>query len=100
MGAPRCRRKPERIRFEYSPESYTGTEPDFAVEVCEAVMDIIEPTPDNPLIFNLPATVEMSTPNLYADMIERFLRDVKNRDSIILRSTPTMTVVPVWPPPN
>ena len=79
---------PERIRFEYSPESYTGTEPDFAVEVCEAVMDVIEPTPDNPLIFNLPATVEMSTPNLYADMIERFLRDVKQRDSIILSLHP------------
>jgi len=79
---------PERIRFEYSPESYTGTEPEFAVDVCEAVMDVIEPTPDNPLIFNLPATVEMSTPNLYADMIERFLRDVKNRDAIILSLHP------------
>ena len=79
---------PEAIRFEYSPESYTGTEPDYAVEICEAVMDVLEPTPDNPLIFNLPATVEMSTPNLYADMIERFLRDVKNRDSIILSLHP------------
>ena len=94
QGAKLCKElrdadaNPERIRFEYSPESYTGTEPDFAVEVCEAVMDIIEPTPDNPLIFNLPATVEMSTPNLYADMIERFLRDVKNRDSIILSLHP------------
>ena len=94
QGAKLCRElrdadaNPDRIRFEYSPESYTGTEPDFAVEVCEAVMDIIEPTPDNPLIFNLPATVEMSTPNLYADMIERFLRDVKNRDSIILSLHP------------
>ena len=50
--------KPEAIRFEYSPESYTGTEPDFAVEICEAVMDVLKPTPHNPLIFNLPATVE------------------------------------------
>lgn len=93
-GARLCRElrdaapHPERIRFEYSPESYTGTEPEFAVDVCEAVMDVIEPTPDNPLIFNLPATVEMSTPNLYADMIERFLREVNNRDSIILSLHP------------
>ena len=79
---------PEAIRFEYSPESYTGTEPDFAVEICEAVMDVLEPTPQNPLIFNLPATVEMSTPNLYADMVERFLRDIKDRDSIILSLHP------------
>jgi 2-isopropylmalate synthase len=93
-GATLCRElrdadpNPERIRFEYSPESYTGTEPDFAVEVCEAVMDVIEPTTETPLIFNLPATVEMSTPNLYADMIERFLRDVKNRESLILSLHP------------
>jgi len=94
QGAIRCRDlraqdpDPSRIRFEYSPESYTGTEPDFAVEICEAVMDVFEPTPDNPLIFNLPATVEMSTPNLYADMVERFLRDIKNRESIILSLHP------------
>ena len=56
------------IRYEYSPESFTGTEPDFAVEICEAVMDVIEPTPARPLILNLPATVEMFTPNVYADV--------------------------------
>ncbi|MEM7142071.1 MAG: 2-isopropylmalate synthase [Actinomycetota bacterium] len=93
-GAERCRdlraqaSDPNSIRFEYSPESYTGTEPDFAVEVCEAVMDVLEPTPENRLIFNLPATVEMSTPNLYADMVERFLRDIRDRDSIILSLHP------------
>jgi len=79
---------PSSIRFEYSPESYTGTEPDFAVEICEAVMDVFEPTPENRLILNLPATVEMSTPNLYADMIERFGRDIRDRDSIILSLHP------------
>lgn len=93
-GAELCRdfraqaADPESIRFEYSPESYTGTEPEFAIEVCEAVMDVLEPSPDNPLILNLPATVEMSTPNLYADMVERFLRDIRDRDSIILSLHP------------
>ena len=62
------------IRYEYSPESFTGTEPDFAIEICEAVMDVIEPTPDRPMILNLPATVEMYTPNVYADVIEWFGR--------------------------
>ncbi|MDT5276698.1 MAG: 2-isopropylmalate synthase, partial [Mycobacterium sp.] len=57
-------------RFEYSPESYTGTELEYAKQVCDAVGDIIQPTPDNPIIFNLPATVEMATPNVYADSIE------------------------------
>ncbi|HET9875131.1 MAG TPA: 2-isopropylmalate synthase, partial [Mycobacterium sp.] len=59
-----------RWRFEYSPESYTGTELEYAKQVCDAVGDVIEPTPDNPIIFNLPATVEMATPNVYADSIE------------------------------
>ena len=76
------------IRFEYSPESYTGTEPEFAREVCEAVMDVWQPAPDWPLILNLPATVEMSSANLYGDMIERFGRDIKNRDAIILSLHP------------
>src|SRR6185369_17296828 len=58
------------VRFEYSPESFTGTELDFAVEICERVMDVWQPTPARPIILNLPATVEMSTPNVYADMIE------------------------------
>ena len=94
-GAEQCMRSLDRagaggsgIRFEYSPESYTGTEPDFAVEVCEAVMDVFGPTPDWPLILNLPATVEMSSPNLYGDLIERFHRQIRNRDSIVLSLHP------------
>ena len=76
------------IRYEYSPESFTGTEPDFAVEICEAVMDVIEPTPERPMILNLPATVEMYSPNVYADVIEWFGRTIKNRDSIVLSLHP------------
>ena len=76
------------LRYEYSPESFTGTEPDFAVEICEAVMDVIEPTPQNPMILNLPATVEMYSPNVYADVIEWFGRTIKDRDSIILSLHP------------
>ena len=73
-----------RWRFEYSPESYTGTELEYAVEVCDAVSEIIEPTPESPLIVNLPATVEMATPNVYADSIEWMSRNLARRDSIIL----------------
>ncbi len=76
------------IRYEYSPESFTGTEPDFAVEISEAVMDVIEPTPELPLIVNLPATVEMYSPNVYADVIEWFGRTIKNRDSIVISLHP------------
>ncbi|HVX21843.1 MAG TPA: 2-isopropylmalate synthase [Acidimicrobiales bacterium] len=76
------------VRYEYSPESFTGTEPDFAVEICEAVMDVIEPTPDRPMILNLPATVEMYTPNVYADVLEWFGRTIKHRDSIVLSVHP------------
>lgn len=72
------------IRYEYSPESFTGTEPDFALEICEAIMDVWQPTPAAPMIINLPATVEMSTPNIYADQIEWFIRHVKNRESVLL----------------
>ncbi len=79
---------PDTIRWEYSPESYTGTEPEFAVKVCEAVMDVFEPTPAKPLILNLPATVEMSTPNLYADMIEWFGNTIRDRDSLLLSLHP------------
>ena len=68
-----------KIRYEYSPESFTGTELDFALEICEAIMEVWEPTPDNPVIINLPATVEMSTPNIYADQIEWFCRNMNNR---------------------
>jgi 2-isopropylmalate synthase len=76
------------VRYEYSPESYTGTEVDYALEICEAVSAVIEPTPEKKLIMNLPATVEMYTPNLYADTIECFLRHVRNRDSITLSLHP------------
>ncbi|CUB03378.1 2-isopropylmalate synthase [Marinomonas fungiae] len=70
--------------FQYSPESFTGTETDFAVEVCDAVIDVWQPTPEKKCIINLPATVEVATPNRFADQIEYFCRKVKNRDSIII----------------
>jgi len=70
--------------FEYSPESFTGTELDFAVEVCDAVTAVWQPTPERPVIINLPATVEMSTPNVYADQIEWFCDHVANRDSLVI----------------
>jgi 2-isopropylmalate synthase len=76
------------VRYEYSPESFTLTEPEFALEVCHAVMDVIEPTPERPLILNLPATVECYTPNVYADVIEWFGRNVRNRDSVIISLHP------------
>ena len=76
------------VRYEYSPESYTGTEVEYAVEICDAVAEVIEPTPERKLIMNLPATVEMYTPNLYADTIEWFLRTVRNRDAITLSLHP------------
>jgi 2-isopropylmalate synthase len=78
----------DAIRFEYSPESFTGTELDYAVAICEAVMDEIRPTPQKPLILNLPATVEMSTPNIHADQIEWFGRTIKNRASVIISLHP------------
>ena len=74
--------------FEYSPESYTGTELDYAAEVCNAVAEIIKPTPERKLIINLPATVEMATPNVYADSIEWMSRNLQPRDSIILSLHP------------
>ena len=70
--------------FQYSPESFTGTELDYAVEICNAVNAVLKPTPANPVIINLPATVEMSTPNVYADQIEWFCDNVENRDSILI----------------
>lgn len=76
------------FRFEYSPESYTGTELAYAVEVCNAVTDIWQPTPDRPAIINLPATVEMATPNVYADSIEWMHRNLSRRDSVILSLHP------------
>ena len=76
------------IRYEYSPESFTGTELEFAVEVCEAVLDVWKPTPQKRAILNLPATVEMATPNIYADQIEWFGRHMKGRDTYILSLHP------------
>jgi 2-isopropylmalate synthase len=75
-------------RHEYSPESFTGTEMEFAKEICEAVIDVYQPTPAKKLILNLPATVEMSTPNIYADQIEWFCRNVKKRDSVLISLHP------------
>ncbi|HNW18097.1 MAG TPA: 2-isopropylmalate synthase [Sphingorhabdus lacus] len=70
--------------FEYSPETFSTAELDFSLEVCSAVMDILKPTPDHPIIFNLPATVEAAMPNIYADQIEYFGRNIPNRDSVII----------------
>ena len=92
-GAELCRAQeqylPEsEIRYEYSPESFTGTELPFAKQVCEAVMDVIEPSAEKPIILNLPATVEMSTPNVYGDMIEWFHREIRDRESVVLSLHP------------
>jgi 2-isopropylmalate synthase len=76
------------IYYEYSPESYTGTELDYALEICSAVIDVIDPTPDRPLIVNLPATVEMATPNVYADSIEWMHRHLPRRNSLVLSLHP------------
>jgi len=76
------------VFYEYSPESYTGTEVEFAVEICEAVMDVIEPTSERKIVLNLPATVEMYSPNLYADTIEWFLRKISRRDRLVLSLHP------------
>ncbi|WP_051102732.1 2-isopropylmalate synthase [Parafrankia elaeagni] len=76
------------VRWQYSPESFTGTELDYAVEVCEAVMDVWEPTAENPVVLNLPATVEMSTPNVYADQIEWVSRNLTRRDAVVLSLHP------------
>jgi len=75
-------------RFEYSPESFTGTELEVALEICNAVAEIVKPTPEHRLILNLPATVEMSTPNIYADEIEWMCRNLDNRDSLIVSLHP------------
>jgi 2-isopropylmalate synthase len=76
------------VVYQYSPESFTGTELDFAVEICEAVMDVWRPTPEKKTILNLPATVEMATPNIYADQIEWFGRNIRDRDCITLSVHP------------
>ncbi len=74
--------------YEYSPESFTGTELDYALEICDAVAAVIDPTPERPLIMNLPATVESYTPNLYADAIEWFSRHVARRDAVVISLHP------------
>ena len=104
-AAKLCRKLEEtlgdtEVRYEYSPESYTGTEIEYAVEICEAVADVIEPTPDRKLIMNLPATVEMYSPNLYADTIEWFLRTVRAATASCCRCTRTTTAAARWPPPS
>jgi 2-isopropylmalate synthase len=93
-GARLCQKYAEihtpdtEIFYEYSPESYTGTELEYALEICSAVIDVIDPTPTRPLIINLPATVEMATPNVYADSIEWMHRHLPRRESIVLSLHP------------
>ena len=70
--------------FEYSPESFTGTELEYSVEICEAILDVLKPTVTKKVILNLPATVEMATPNIYADQIEWFCKNIKNRENILI----------------
>ncbi len=93
QGARLCQKLTETVPetdvfFEYSPESYTGTELDFAVGVCNAVNDVWQPTPERKVIINLPATVEMATPNVYADSIEWMHRNLAHRDSVVLSLHP------------
>jgi 2-isopropylmalate synthase len=92
-AARRCRELESRlpgtnVRYEYSPESFTGTEVDYSIAICDAVADVVQPTPEWPLIVNLPATVEMSTPNVYADLIEYVHRTIPRRDAIVLSLHP------------
>ncbi len=93
QGARLCRKleetiPPTQITYEYSPESYTGTELEFAARICNEVAQVFEATPDRPMIVNLPATVEMSTPNVYADSIEWMCRHLERRDSTIVSLHP------------
>ena len=76
------------VRYEYSPESFTLTEPEYAIEICTAVMAVIQPTPENPLILNLPATVECYSPNVYGDVIEWFIRNIPQRNSVVISLHP------------
>lgn len=92
-GARLCRKYEKtipdtQVYYEYSPESYTGTELEFAVDVCNQVLDVLEPTPDRKVIINLPATVEMATPNVYADSIEWMSRHLNHRENVILSLHP------------
>jgi len=80
--------KGSNVRYEYSPESFTGTELDFALDVCDAVTEVLAPKPEEKVILNLPSTVEMSTPNVYADQIEWMCAHVRNRDKAIISVHP------------
>ena len=88
MVKERAEKFPGKIILEYSPESFTGTELDFALEICNAVQKEWGPTPENPMIINLPSTVEMNTPNVYADQIEWMIGHLDNRESIIVSVHP------------
>ncbi len=94
QGARLCKKFEEEMKsdtevfYEYSPESYTGTELEFALQVCNKVNEILEPTPERPVIVNLPATVEMATPNIYADSIEWMSRNLENREHVVLSLHP------------
>ena len=88
MVKERAERFPGKIILEYSPESFTGTELDFALEICNAVQREWQPTPENPIIINLPSTVEMNTPNVYADQIEWMIKHLENRESIVVSVHP------------
>ncbi|MBK1663203.1 2-isopropylmalate synthase [Rhodospirillum rubrum] len=82
-------RRPETDwTFEYSPETFCFTEPDFALEICERVLDVWQPTPERPAILNLPATVEVATPNVYADQIEWFCRNISRREAVVISIHP------------
>ncbi|WP_344104168.1 2-isopropylmalate synthase [Myceligenerans crystallogenes] len=92
-GAKLCRKLEEtvpdtRVYYEYSPESYTGTELEFAVRICNEVLEVFEPTPERKVIINLPATVEMATPNVYADSIEWMCRHLNHRENVIVSLHP------------
>lgn len=88
MVKERAAKFPGKIILEYSPESFTGTELDFALEICNAVQREWQPTPENPMIINLPSTVEMNTPNVYADQIEWMIKHLENRESLIISVHP------------
>ncbi len=92
-GARKCKEMESTVTgtsiyYEYSPESYTGTELEYALEVCNAVIAVLEPTPDHKMVINLPATVEMATPNVYADSIEWMSRNLDKRESVLLSLHP------------
>jgi len=88
MKEEAAKRPETRWTFEYSPETFSMAEPEFALEICERVLDVLQPTPDNKVILNLPATVEVALPNVYADQIEWFCRHISRRDSVVISVHP------------